>query len=70
MTQLQLVTPSEDPNTNVLLYGPPKSGKTVAAASAPKPLLYLNADRPNATRFARSGAEFACSISLSNAALS
>lgn len=50
--QLELVEPIQDQHLNVLLYGPPKVGKTVAAASAPGPLLYLNADRPNATRFA------------------
>ena len=36
-----------------LLYGPPGTGKSVGAASAPDPILYLNADRPNALRFAR-----------------
>ncbi len=55
---LELVTPHPDPNVNILLYSPPKAGKTVAAASAPKPLLYLNADRPNATRFAHGQHEF------------
>lgn len=49
---LEFVKPHPDPNANILLYGPPKSGKTVGAASAPGPILYLNADRPNATRFA------------------
>jgi hypothetical protein len=49
---LEFVQPSKETHVNVLLYGPPKSGKTVGAASAPGPILYLNADRPNATRFA------------------
>jgi hypothetical protein len=50
---LKLVSPSQEPPTlNVLLYGPPKAGKTVGASSAPGPVLYLNAERPNATRFA------------------
>jgi hypothetical protein len=34
---------------NILLYGPPKSGKTLGACSAPKPLVLLNADLPNAS---------------------
>ena len=44
--------PSVDapPARNVLLYGPPKTGKTIAAAAtAPRPVLYVNADLPNAT---------------------
>lgn len=51
---LEIVTPHPDPNVNTLLYGPPKSGKTVGASTLPGPVLYLNADRPNATRFAHS----------------
>lgn len=50
--KLNFVVPHADPNMNALLYGPPKSGKTVGASSAPGPVLYLNGDRPNATRFA------------------
>ena len=42
------------PDVNVLLYGKPKTGKTVGAASTPGPILYINADRPNALRMARS----------------
>lgn len=38
---------------NILLYGPPKSGKTAAAASAPGPVLLITADTPNATRYAQ-----------------
>lgn len=37
---------------NVLLYGPEKTGKSGGAASAPKPLMYLNADRRNALKYA------------------
>lgn len=56
--KLELVTPSEDVNINVLLYGPPKTGKTIGACSAAKPLLHVNADRPNATRLAHDMYEF------------
>jgi hypothetical protein len=52
MSPLEFVEPSGDTYVNVLLYGAPKTGKTVGAATAPGPILYLNADRPNATRFA------------------
>lgn len=38
---------------NVLLYGPPKSGKSTAAATAPGPILWVNAEGPNALGFAR-----------------
>lgn len=41
------------PTINVVLLGPPKTGKTMGAASAPGPVLYLNADLPTATRYAR-----------------
>jgi hypothetical protein len=44
----------DDAPLNVLLYGPPGSGKTVGATSAPGPVLLVNADRPNAARFAHS----------------
>jgi hypothetical protein len=47
----------EDPTPrtelSILLYGPGGIGKTVAATSAPEPILYLNADGPNALRYAR-----------------
>jgi hypothetical protein len=46
--------PAGPPKRNVLLYGPPKSGKTMAAAAAPGPVLYWNADLPNATWLAHS----------------
>lgn len=51
---LEFVEPDPNPNINVLLYGAPKSGKSVGAASAPGPILYVNADRPNATQYAHS----------------
>jgi hypothetical protein len=51
---LDFVSPSANPPTlNILLYGPPKVGKTTGACSAPGPVLYLNAGGPNAVRFAR-----------------
>lgn len=37
----------------MLLYGPPKIGKTTAGVSAPGPVLHLNAEGPNAVAFAR-----------------
>lgn len=49
---LQFVKPSPDPHLNVLLYGPAKSGKTVGATSVPGPVLLLNGDTTNATRYA------------------
>jgi hypothetical protein len=42
------------PKRNVLLYGPPKTKKTTAACSAPKEVLLINADLPNAPWYARS----------------
>lgn len=51
---LEIVNPlAKGAHLNVVLYGPPKVGKTVAAASAPGPILYLNTDGPNALGFAR-----------------
>jgi hypothetical protein len=38
---------------NILLYGPPGSGKSAGAATVPGRVLYINADLKNATRFAR-----------------
>jgi hypothetical protein len=46
---VKVVKPPDVPKRNVLLYGPPKTGKTIGAATAPGPLLYLNTDLPNAT---------------------
>lgn len=51
---MKFVTPPKVPKRNVLLYGPPKTGKTRGATSAPGPVLLLNADLPNATWFAHS----------------
>jgi hypothetical protein len=43
-----------EPHVNVLLYGPPKSGKTAGACSMPGGVLLLNADLPNAAWYAHS----------------
>lgn len=52
--QLEFEDPTEDRgDLNILLYGPPKSGKTVGAGSAPGPILYVNCERANALRYAR-----------------
>lgn len=50
---LQFFTPPDDVRLNILLYGPPGAGKTTGALSAPGPVLYLNAEGPNAAMFAR-----------------
>lgn len=51
---LQFVDAPPVPDTfNVLAYGPPKSGKSTAAATAPSPILWVNAEGPNALDFAR-----------------
>lgn len=51
---IEFVNPQEYSGTvNILLYGPPKTGKSSAAASAPGPILYLNEESPSALRFAR-----------------
>jgi hypothetical protein len=47
---LTFVEPPASPAPNILLYGPGKTGKTLALASAPGPVLHINADLPNATR--------------------
>lgn len=41
------------PTFNVALVGPPKTGKTAGAASAPGPVLYGNADTPGRMRYMR-----------------
>lgn len=38
---------------NVLLFGKPKSGKSTAAATAPGPILWVNAEGPGALGYAR-----------------
>jgi len=38
---------------NILIYGPPKSGKTAFGCSGPDGTLLLNADLPNASQYAR-----------------
>jgi len=52
---LTFVTPNRDvsPTRNVLLYGPPGSGKSTGAASAPGPVLWVNAEGPGALEYAR-----------------
>lgn len=53
-TGLTFVDPDDTENTyRVVLWAAPGQGKSVAAASAPGPLLVLSADRPTAYRFAR-----------------
>jgi hypothetical protein len=51
---LELVGPSTTQRFSVLLYGPEGARKSTGAASAPDPILYLNADRRDGIRFARS----------------
>lgn len=48
---MKFVQPPEHPRVNVLIVGPPKSGKSAGAGTAPGGVLYLNADLPNATRY-------------------
>lgn len=51
---LSFVPPAEAPETfNVLLYGKPKSGKSTAAATAPGPILWVNAEGGGALGYAR-----------------
>jgi hypothetical protein len=51
---LDFVDPLETDDTfRVCLWASPGQGKSVAAASAPSPILVLTADRPSAYRFAR-----------------
>jgi hypothetical protein len=38
---------------NVLIYGAPKTGKSTAAATAPGPILWVNAEGPGALGYAR-----------------
>ena len=50
---LEFVTPPKVPTLNIFLYGLPKMGKTTSALNAPGPILYLNAEGPNAAMYAR-----------------
>ena len=53
-TPIEFVDPAaSDPTYRVTLWAAPGEGKSVAAASAPAPILVLSADRPLAYRFAR-----------------
>ena len=53
-TPLRFVDPTAtDPTYRVCLWAAPGEGKSVAAASAPGPVLVLSADRPSAYLFAR-----------------
>jgi len=40
-------------HVNFLLYGPPKTGKSTAAATAPAPIMWVNAEGRNALHHAR-----------------
>jgi hypothetical protein len=51
---LDIVTPTSTHRFSALLYGPEGSRKSTAACSAPGPILYLNGDRRDGIRFARS----------------
>jgi len=54
MTGLLFAQAPPVPDTfNVLLYGPPKSGKSTAAATAPGPILWVSAEGPGALAYAR-----------------
>src|SRR5262249_9893322 len=51
-TGLMFEEPPPVPDTaNFLLYGPPKSGKSTAAATAPGPILWVSAEGPGALAF-------------------
>jgi len=50
---LKIKDPVQPQFANVLLYGPPKTGKSAAAASTGTKTLYLNADVGNALFYAR-----------------
>ena len=56
-TDAPLLTFVEEPpaptHLNTLLYGPPGSGKSTAAATSPGPILWVNAEGGNALAFAR-----------------
>lgn len=51
---LTFTQPADTPDTfNALLYGPPKQGKSTAAATSPGPILWLNLEGGNALGYAR-----------------
>lgn len=51
---LQFAEPAPVPNSlNILLYGPPGSGKSAALGTAPGPILCLNLEGGNALSYAR-----------------
>ncbi len=50
---LQFIEPSTTQHFSAILFGPEGIGKSVAAASAPGPILYLNADAKDGLRYAR-----------------
>jgi hypothetical protein len=54
VTALEFVAPITTHRFSALLYGSEGSRKSTAAVSAPDPNLYLNADRKDGIRFARS----------------
>lgn len=54
LPSLNFVDPTEvDSRWRMVLFGPPGIGKTVAACSAPDPIVAISADRPGAYRYAR-----------------
>lgn len=54
VTGLIFEEPPATPDTaNFLLYGPVKTGKSTAAATAPSPILWLSAEGPGALAYAR-----------------
>jgi hypothetical protein len=48
-----ITAPAAPTSANFLLWGPPKSGKSTAAATAPGPILWINAEGPGALGYAR-----------------
>lgn len=52
-SSLSFADPQPREHLAILLYGPTGAGKSVAAAGAPGPIVYCNADGPGALRYAR-----------------